>query len=397
MKYAIAPRVTGEICLALLIYFLIAPAVPRLWLFAVFAAVILLCGLPAARSDRVIVRLLFCLPAVLPIPFAGRLDALIAMAVCWLYFAIRLASGRFAIRYWVYRREFVVLTVLAAAGSVAAAAGLASLGAIGFGAATVLTGIFSLRVIRLGDEEGKGWHAYSVAELLAPLGAAAGVFALIWIMGAGAFNGLLWLYNHLKSEPEPVEQESTVGTEIWHTQFVRPAMPNGQGQELLDELSDFTESSEAAVEETEEGMPPYVWLIMAGVVLVLVCLLVFLTLRRRKAAAKKAAVDEDDPETESRGKRGKKAAASIRKRIRTAYREYLRYLKDRGQVIRVSDTSQDVLEDSCAEGVSDAERELRQLYLDARYGSGSELRDSDALRAEEIVRIICSAGQNAGK
>ena len=397
MKYAISPRVTGEICLALLVYFLIAPDVPRLWMFAVFAAVILLCGLAAARSDRVIVRLLFCLPAAVLIPFAGRLDALIAMAVCWLYAAIRFASGKFAIRYWVYRREFAVLTVFAVAGSVAAAAGLASLPVIGFGAATVLTGIFSLRVLRLGAEEGKGWHAYSVAELLAPLGAAAGVFALIWIMGAGAYNGLLWLYNHLKSDPEPVEQESTAGIAVSHDPFVRPALPNGQGQELMDVLSDVTESSEAVVEETEEGMPPYVWLIIAGAVLVLVCLLVFLTLRRRKADAKKDAVDEDDPATVTRGKRGKKAVASIRKRIRTAYRAYLRYLQDRGQVIRASDTSQDVLEDSCVEGVSDAERELRQLYLDARYGSGSELQDSDALRAEELVRIICGSDRNAGE
>ena len=46
-------------------------------------------------------------------------------------------------------------------------------------------------------------------------------------------------------------------------------------------------------------------------------------------------------------------------------------------------------------GESEAERELRRLYLAARYGDGAALAEADALRAEELFRIIRGEEQPA--
>ncbi len=396
MKYAISARVTSEVCLALLIYCLFAPAGAQFWALAAFAAVLHVCGVAAERFDRPVPRLLCCLPAALLLAATVLPADLIVLSVCWLYAAIRFASGRFAVERWAYRREFAVLTAVNALVSLLIAGRVIQpqtpRATIGFAAASVLLGIYALRAIRSGLREKPGWSAYSVLELALPLGAAAGISALLWLFFQGAYSVLLWLAGLVKEPAVP--ELPTSPSEYHYTPFyVESKMFFGRpGQKKPDQLPEPTTVPEPEAADNVLRLPPYVWLIIILVVLSLAALLIVLRLRKKKAAQRSAENgEEDETELTRRGRRGKSVSLSPDRRIRKAYRAYLRFLQQAGQDIRKSDTSQDVLTGS-VRGDSEEERELRGLYLAARYSDGSAVREADASRAEALLNAICGRG-----
>lgn len=389
MKYAVSPRVTAEICLVLLVFCLFAPVGPYFWVLAAFAVAVLLCGIAAAHFDRASIRLLCCLPAALLIPVTGRIDAIIVTAVCWLFAAIRFASGRFTVEYWVYRREFAVLSFADIAASIAIAAGVSSPGVIGFAAFSILLGIFSLRVIRAGNAENAGWHAYSALELALPLGAAAGISALVWLF-LKAILYVLQCINGLIGDPEKTPPPaSTYVPEDQSFHFIPSKIPYGSDQQYADELVDTIPSVKEQQEDLVHSLPPQFWVILILAVIAVAALFTVIIIRKRKAK-KKAADNANDGASgiNRRGRRARRKEISPKERIRTAYRSYLFFLQQQGQSIRSSDTSQDVLFADSARDVSRDEFELRDLYIAARYGDGSHIDPSDASRAEELLGII---------
>lgn len=389
MKHAIAPRVTGEVCLTLLLYcILFASDGMTVLTLAAFAAAVLVCGVAAAHFERFPVRLLCCLPPLFLLFAANRPELIVVLAVCWLYAAIRFSSGKFSIRYWVYRREFAVLTFACVVASVVIAAGIGPVSAVAFAAASVLLGIYALRVIRLELPEEPGWSAYSAAELLLPLGVAVGISALFWLFLNGLFYGLKWLFG-LMDKPYTPKPSDVSGIPVQHIPFI-PGKTPGQNEEyefeMLEELSRNTKPVQT---DLVHSVPPYVWLILILAFILLVSLVVFLVVRKARKKKKALTEEETESETGKRGKTKKGAAASPARRVRAAYRSYLYFLQQRGQTIRKSDTSQDVLDASGPTGSGEDERELRALYLNARYEGGSSLSDTDAMRAEELARSIC--------
>ncbi len=391
MKYFMSARVTAEICLALLIYTMFQPAGGQLWVLAAFVLAVLACGVIAERFERPVVRLLCCLPAALLIAAAPVLADVIVLAVCWLYAAIRFAVGRFVIEYWAYRREFIALTVCNIAVSLLIAGKAfhiqTSPFAIGFAVASVLLGIFSLRMIRYGMQEKVGWSAYRVLELAVPLGAAVGVSAMLWTLIQGSIYGLQWLAGFIKNPKAPPSQD--LRTERIKLPFYSES-PDGSGY-VEQPLEEVTEPDTKPIEEMAKAvrrLPPYVWLIIILVVLALIALLVVLIVRRKKAAGKAEETGEEEEQISRRGRRGKSTPLTPDRRIRAAYRNYLRYLQQKGQTIKTSDTSEDVLSGGDRE-VSEEELELRRLYLAARYGVRSAVKDADASRAEALLKTIC--------
>lgn len=392
MKYAIAPRVTGEICLALVLYCFFIPAGATIWLFAAFAAAVLVCGIVASFLQKAAFRLLCCLPAALLLiaVSSSRLDVLIVMAVCWIYAAVRFTVGKYGIRYWVYRREFAVIAIASFVASILLASGLGHPGGVGFAAAAVLSGIFSLRLLRRGDTKNAGWSAYNAMNLLLPLGIGAGLSALAGLFFFGIYNFLKWLPTlWQKSEYYFPPADVSYVMQGAGTDYVygHVALDTGSGEYE----ATISNSSSEAGEWTEKagGIPPYVWGIIAAVALILILVIVVVIVRRRNRMLIAGENEKDGEKREDvRGRRGRKGEVTPEKRIRAAYTEYLRYLERNGQTIRPGDTSQDVLTASPATGEKDSEEELRELYIAARYGSGKPVGASDADRAEELLRKI---------
>ncbi len=396
-RYAMPARVAAEVCLLLLPYGFFDPLGPRVWLLAAFAAAVLLCGIAAVGFDRAILRLLCCLPAALLLLAADRVGLLTVLGVSWLFAALRLTVGRFSVPYWAYRREFAVLTFAAVLASLLAAAGLGHPSLIGFAAASVLLGVYSLRVIRLGTPEEPRWGAYSALELALPFGAATGLSALLWLFFCGVYYVLEWIAGLFWVPSAPARQSSDPVAELPHLQYSIAPTPYGSGQAVYEELPPEPQTpAEPEGTDLVRLLPPYVWLIIILAVLLAAGLLIWLCLRRRKVARRAAGTGEDaETGRARRGRRGKTAALSPEKRIRAVYRSYLRFLQLRGQVIRGSDTSQDVLAASAVCGSGEDERELRAVYLAARYGDGAALAEADALRAEELFRNIRGEEQPA--
>lgn len=397
MKHAAAPRVAGEVCTLLLLYCLFDPIPPRFWLLAAFPVALLVCGIVAMRFDLAVLRLLCCLPAALPLLAADRSATLILLAVCWLYAAIRFTVGRFTEKDWVYRREFAVLIAIAVLSSLLVAAGKTlhvetPPGVIGFAAASVLLGIYSMRVIRLGTLDEPGWCAYSALELVLPLGVAAGFSALLWLLLQAVYSVLLWLAGLFGEAPAPAPTQTAPNPDNPLIHYIPHQFPAGGGQYVLEELPDPVKKPEPEPERVMQLS--YAWLILIIAVLALAALLIILYLRRRKKVNRKNGGAGENEETEfSRfGRRRQRVVLSADRRIRAAYRSYLRELQQQGLSIHSCDTSLDVLTAAEVKGLSPEARELRELYLIARYGDADSLGPKEADRAVECLQIIQNTG-----
>ena len=75
--------------------------------------------------------------------------------------------------------------------------------------------------------------------------------------------------------------------------------------------------------------------------------------------------------------------------VRKQYRKYLALLKDKGQDIDESETSGDIVQMSQPEYRSGEARELRELYIKARYNGVADRQDAE--RAKELVKAIKKA------
>ena len=137
-------------------------------------------------------------------------------------------------------------------------------------------------------------------------------------------------------------------------------------------------------------LPPYVCGIILLVLAALIAVLVVVLRRKRKAANKNEAPGDGEEMELSRAVRRKKGKTlSPDLRVRAAFREYLGFLQTRGQTIRESETSEDVLFAAGERGCGKEEEELRGLYIAARYGVRAAVTADDAARAEALVRAIC--------
>lgn len=97
---------------------------------------------------------------------------------------------------------------------------------------------------------------------------------------------------------------------------------------------------------------------------------------------------EDEKNTVSKIPPSAAAARTQASGVRKHYRRYLKYLRESGQDIAACETSKDVEDYPSAVHEREEARELRELYLRARYGPGSGKDDTE--RAKQLVKILHS-------
>lgn len=399
MREASASRVAADLCLLFLLFcFVFSPAAAEVRVLAIFAAVCLVCGFPAAHAQALLPRVLWTLPPLLLLFFASSLAAQLVLTLGWVYFMLTFVSDRFGMEYWVYRRAFCVMTALALVLSLWVGAAKvmtvrAPAGVLGFAAVFLLLGLHTLRAIRMGVTTDPGWKVYSLLELLLPAAAGGALFALLWLLlhRAGRFFTLLftpffylivWLTELIGLLFSRIDLDTSTPdiTDLVPEETFTGAPEAAAAPPVTDAQLRFTDWVDAH---------PVPWLGIVAVLLAVAALiLIVLYLRRSRRAQDVPAAELCEERFHVfRRRRAKEPAREHAARIRELYQSYLRQLQLRGQAIRESDTSEDILF-AAGQARSDAERALRALYLTARYGDGSALTAADVAAAEACLEAI---------
>lgn len=119
--------------------------------------------------------------------------------------------------------------------------------------------------------------------------------------------------------------------------------------------------------------PALVWIAFAVIALLAAAVILFRSFHKRRTDA------------DARGLEGRVIAAprkkkaprlSTRQRVRQLYREFLKSEKNRGTQVRHCDTSGDILDRLHPETDADSARQLREVYLSARYDLRQEVSRS---------------------
>ncbi len=181
---------------------------------------------------------------------------------------------------------------------------------------------------------------------------------------------------------------------VWLFSFIRLGF---RAPEETVEL-DLTSAAELLqLEEEWTGGSPWLTRILTALGILAVLLLIFLLFRylsqRQRPTFHPAAEGElryslDSPPAE----KASPGESSAVQKVRSQYRKFLRLCRNRGASWKKSDTSQDV-ERLCRDLVDiDAEKQLRSLYLQARYHGQARKED-----AEQARRLLASLKKTAGK
>ena len=258
---------------------------------------------------------------------------------------------------------------------------------IGFGAALVLLSIYSMRAIRFGDPLENRWGAYGAVELVIPAGIAVAFSMLLWMFFRIGWYVLQWLTGLRKPQTLPRSERAGIRVDN-HYAYFNYGNPIVGGKQVAEEITDQAPNVEQRTEAFLKRLPPQFWLTLLIVIILLAAVLVLVYVLRRRKKAKSITADSDEIEEAMQRFGGREAELPADLLIRKIYRSHLSDLKKRGQDIHSSDTSRDILDGAEGLPASEAEEELRRLYLAARYGDSAAVKSEDAERARMLLEQI---------
>ena len=405
MKYTAALRVTGEICFYFSILSLFAAFRPWLIPMAAFAAACLAVALIAVRLRSAPVRALLALLPGVCFLFTPWSLLLIFPGLAWLYFIAYLGLGRFGIALYDYRGAFrwmLIISAFVLAGQAinsmlfhGAAISYVSLAFLGV---FVLLSVAALRGMQMGAPMDRRWHAANVltvaGSLIAAVGISLGLYLLyrhsvplILVLLSPLKRFLAWLFGLIRFEAVTETPRATPPPETPPTLFEnKEQIVMGPGGLYTEEPERFTYSHLA-----DQALTVGAILILAFLVFIVLWVIVKL-LRRGKAMAEEY-VEYEPTEDFTPDRRGRKAPADTARGraqiIRRLYREYLDYLRENGLRRSASDTSAEILAESerIDPNAGEEEKQLRRIYLKARYGTES-VTEEDVAAARACLDAI---------
>ena len=122
-------------------------------------------------------------------------------------------------------------------------------------------------------------------------------------------------------------------------------------------------------------------LVILAAIVLLILAAIFRRLAGRRAEALKAGAYTYSKDNEPEVKR--RFSGQVQG-VRKQYRKYLNMIEKEGLEIGPDDTSEDIFEKAPDVLGGDAARELRSLYIDARYNGTADRAAAD--RAKELIR-----------
>ena len=373
--------------------------------FAAFTALSAIICLLTARVKSWSVRLL---PALLPIVllvvamllhvFGMSLLFFVPSAAVLIFFAVFMALGRFDTEYWRFRKTYIILTAisvfismiyffifLAVEDKTRAAMNLP--GVMGFTLAQALFGMFVLTEMRAGDPDSK-WRARNAGRIL-------GIFSAVAAALVFAFLILSFIFSFITPTLGPhAEKLKTERIRFHETRIGYSPQYVPGGQQVAD---DETITEDQPLKELEKKIDDsFHWEFIAIGVLVAGAAVFFIRRYLKKKKEKEEnPVEQKTPEEQER-------LDNIVK-IRSIYRQYISFLRRSGVQIGKGSTSEDILGASKEKVADDAEDEpnpeelekgteaeenLRDIYIKARYGNPASITADDAMQAAALLEEI---------
>lgn len=377
------------------LYFTVLLILPLNWSPVLLAGTAILCGLGCSAAQRAGERtVLRCLCALLP-PLAllipGETIQRAGMAAPVLYAELLILTGHVDAEAWLYARhvklsavfELLFLTVGCTLRT-ERAVWLLLCGNLYF-----IFSVYYQHQLRLGA--GVSWRGKLqdlVSISILPVGSGAvcaliaggmkpigrGVIAFTSLIGSGLRYVVGWcthLFPHYKIDPVKV---TTVPTEAKETMesFVMDL-------DIAEDLS-----------RMDLDTPLFLGLVLVGA-LALLGLLFYGIHRFRMhptAVRKESHWAEAETTIAEHPARPRAKATSNRRKVRKTYTAYLRLLQGKGMFRRLTDTSQDVLNASAEYTDPEKSRDLRNIYIRARYHTDLPVPDEDVRKAGEILREL---------
>ena len=372
--------------------------------FATLTAICTIICLLTAKLKNMIARLLIALiPLVLLLvakllstPDISLILFLVSAAVL-VFFAVFMAIGMFETEYWKFRKTYIGLTAtsvfisiiyffvyLAVEENTKATMNLP--GVMGFTLALALVGMFVLTEMRSGNPDAR-WRAKNAGRIIAIFSAAAAVLVLAFLILSFIFSFITpTLGPHAeKLKTERIRfHETRIG---FSTQY----LPGGK--QVADDENMKEDQPMQDPENETDGSFHWEYIAIAVVVLGVAAFIICRYLKKRKQQA--------DTEVKPATPEEQEQLDKIMK-IRSAYRQYIAFLRRSGIQIGKGSTSEEILESS-KEKTADAEEEpnpeelekgteaeekLRDIYIKARYGNPASITADDALQAAALLEEI---------
>ena len=395
MKPMSAYRLTALTCVWFA-FFSLLPAM-KVWSLApvLVLAAVLIASFAAVQLKHPAARLGVALLPLLTLLYAWQ-SGLLMTIVCAapiLLIAIALAADRVAIAYWRLKREFIWL----AAASILLL--LISFNPILFSAQScvfiggfLIFGIISLRAGRAGSYRSFRWQAGNAGLFLMAVAAAAGVGTILMI----GFDKLIEWLKQFDVKQKVIREVTTPQPITGEAIRINPTQ-----NPMTSSVPRETAAPQSDVHVVINTKKLDFWWIAAGIMLVLaIALLIVLLLTRTKDKKDPQELLEPEPE-ENRNPKAKRQRRSRRKqtnsdRVREIYRDYLRYLRVQGIMIRNTATTSDISENAASLQKDDTT--LRALYRKARYGRADDpITDEQVQEAKECLeRLTAKQAKQTG-
>ncbi len=321
-------------------------------------------------------------PKISKFPLAAIVTSLIGV-----YFTVFMGLGRFDKEYWRFRRSFIGMISVSAFTSaiyifvyIAVKASTKNTmnleGVIGFTIACALCGFFSLSEMRKGDTDSK-WSAMNAGRILSIFGLMVAALVVVYLFLAFGIARINPIIGRVA-----LEKPEFKGEEI-HAPAYSMAMQTPNGDKAYKDKTEEDQKEGVIVKDEKSSLPW--WYIATGVLVVASVAAVFIV----RAAKKKKRIQAMAEGGE--GSLDPEIADNVMK-IRTAYRQYINHVKKEGAALSRGSTSEDILESSeeIAEMDDEREKELREIYIKARYGNPESVTAEDAARAQELLAQILS-------
>ena len=409
MKKAVSAAVSGLLCVCFSLTALFAAQWTVGWLFAAFILICLICCSFSVKAKSAFLRVVWMLPpALLLVPAYGR-PAFMLLLAAWGAALVLTTVEPAHPTYRSLRRIFPLLAGLSLFAISMIAAN--SLGisfpefencdpftVCGFAVGGLALLCYALVSLRAGCPGLVRWRAQTAAGVLLPAlsgGVLMLISPLLGKLGVLLMMPFVWLFRlfayvmSLFSRPSTLPPSNYAPEETLPTEHAAP-IPNGGPRPDLSEI------------ETLKPLPSFPWkraALIAGIILAvgLAAYLLIRWIRRPRTADETDQLVmatpelQDSPARIRRPRRRRAAAQDESQRIREYYRLYLRYRKRTGQEILPSQTSEDILYNPERDDTaSDAEKNLRGLYLRARYARNNGLTESDVSTAESLLHLLMS-------
>ena len=152
---------------------------------------------------------------------------------------------------------------------------------------------------------------------------------------------------------------------------------------------EITDNQDLFGEYTEVTGPPgwlrTILIILAVIAALLIIFLIFRAISGRRGKTPEKSRERGYYDKAPAAVRHRQSSSSDIKGVRKQYRKYLQFLKNNGIIIS-SDMTTEEIERAAKEADPLAAKELRRLYLEARYGQESDSKSEE--RAKELLRRI---------